>query len=144
VKIDQDEVDLLVWDTAGAERYQSLTPLYCHSACAAIVVAAVDMEDSFTEIPKWIEMLRESCECMPPLLLAVNKVDIQEDRVYDNEEIESKFGERFSATIFSSAKSGEGVDSVFIESARLAHEFVSSRPDQTCLPVSPTGQKRCC
>jgi small GTP-binding protein len=142
VKLDDIVVDLFVWDTAGTERYQALTPLYCHSATAAIIVTAIDEKRSFDAIPSWINIIKQSCECMPPLLLAVNKFDITKDRVYTEDEIESRFSEDFVSTMFVSAASGEGVDGLFTDSARHSFQYLSVRGEITKLVEQP--KRACC
>jgi 50S ribosomal subunit-associated GTPase HflX len=79
---------------------------------------------------------------MPPLLLAVNKIDLQDDRAFTEDEIESKFGDYCSTTLFVSALSGEGVDSVFLYSAKQAFEFLKMRGETEKLKESKKGN--CC
>ena len=41
VNIDETEMKFEIWDTAGMERYRSLTPMYYRGAQAAIVVYSI-------------------------------------------------------------------------------------------------------
>jgi small GTP-binding protein len=88
VNVGQKEVDIYIWDTAGQEQFQALTPLYCHSAACALIVAAVDDRDSFKSIQGWIDLLEKSCDEVPPLVLLVNKVDRTDAAALSPEEIE--------------------------------------------------------
>ena len=41
VNVDETEMKFEIWDTAGMERYRSLTPMYYRGAQAAIVVYSI-------------------------------------------------------------------------------------------------------
>jgi small GTP-binding protein len=149
VKIGQKEVAIYIWDTAGQEQFQALTPLYCHSASCAIIVAAVDDRDSFKGISGWIELLEKSCDQIPPLILLVNKIDREDAAVVSPEEIEGTYRKTFHAIFFVSAKTGEDVDFAFEEAARVAFRFqsgvgfVSKRRNVSQFPER-SGTADCC
>jgi small GTP-binding protein len=118
----ESEVDLYVWDTAGQEQFQALTPLYARSASAAIIVAATNDINSFNAIQSWINLVESSCERFPPLILAVNKTDLP-DPVLTDDEVHSKFAQRFQSTFYVSAKSGESIDTLFLSAGESAYRF---------------------
>jgi small GTP-binding protein len=148
-KIGQNEVAIYIWDTAGQEQFQALTPLYCHSASCALIVMSVDDRDSATGISGWIELLEKSCDQLPPLILLVNKIDREAAAVISPEEIEGTYRKTFNSIFFVSAKTGEDVDFAFEEAARAAFRFqsgmgfVSKRRDglQT---LERSGKAVCC
>ena len=50
-----------IWDTAGQEKYRSLTQIFYKDASIAILVYDITNEESFDEIQNyWIEQIRES------------------------------------------------------------------------------------
>ena len=50
-----------IWDTAGQEKYRSLTQIFYKDAAIAILVYDVTNEDSFEEIQNyWYEQIKES------------------------------------------------------------------------------------
>ena len=49
---------LQIWDTAGQEKYRSVTPIYYRDAAAAICVFDVTSKLSLDDAEKWIEDLR--------------------------------------------------------------------------------------
>eukprot|EP00906_Rhabdomonas_costata_P036391 RCo051066 len=49
---------LQVWDTAGAERYRSVTRSYYRGASAALVVFDVNSRASYEGLPQWLEAVR--------------------------------------------------------------------------------------
>ena len=123
VELEDKKIDVFVWDTAGQEQFQSLTPLYARSAACAIITASITDQQSFDSLQTWVDLLRNACEVMPPLILAVNKIDMTEKYVMPQEDVEAKYGGMFGAIFFVSAKSGEGVDSTFTLAAQKGYEF---------------------
>jgi len=123
VRLENKSVDVFVWDTAGQEQFQSLTPLYARSSSCAIIICSINDRSSFDTIASWIDLVRSACEKMPPVLLAVNKNDLANEAVYSNQEIEQKYGKDFVATFFVSAQTGENIDGLFLLAAKIGDEF---------------------
>ena len=49
-----------IWDTAGQEKYRSLTKIFYKDAGAAILVYDITRQDSFDEIKKyWLQQIKE-------------------------------------------------------------------------------------
>jgi small GTP-binding protein len=140
-------VDLYVWDTAGQEQFQSLIPLYARSSCLAIVTTSVDDLPSFQSIPKWIDAVASSCETPPPVILAVNKIDLTgEDRKITVDEIHRDYDDKFSGIFFVSALTGEGISELFnsaaIEATKFSAGILASKTRQVQRPIEQsTG---CC
>lgn len=49
---------LQIWDTAGQEKYRSVTPIYYRDAAAAICVFDVTNRQSLDDAKKWLADLR--------------------------------------------------------------------------------------
>jgi small GTP-binding protein len=119
-------VDLCVWDTAGQEQFHSLMPLYARSAALAIVVAAITDESSFESIPMWIDSITAACTPRPPLLLAVNKMDLCDREQSKINQIHANWNASFGSIFFVSALTGESVGDLFEVGALEASKFVAS------------------
>ena len=61
VFIGKDEVELYLWDTAGQEQFQALTPLYVRNATTALITAAIDDSNSFDTLQTWIDLINSAC-----------------------------------------------------------------------------------
>jgi small GTP-binding protein len=143
--IEDQEVDFYVWDTAGQEQYQALTPLYSRTAAAAIIVASTDDLPSFTAIDSWIHVLETSCEKFPPVILAVNKIDLP-TTVLPQDDIEKRHRSKVTEIFYVSAVTGECIDTLFTAAAHAAYEFTirsaGSRPGRNLGGDSNNGG--CC
>ena len=137
VKIQNQDVDLFIWDTAGQEQFQALTPLYAREAASAFITVSITDIDSFKSLDTWIDLLKSSCAVIPPMLLAVNKIDLIDQAVYTHEEIENQFGDTFSGIFYVSASTGEGVAQAFMHAAQTGYEHLC----QTTRTTTTTTQK---
>ncbi|EAX88314.1 small GTP-binding protein, putative [Trichomonas vaginalis G3] len=155
IKLMQREVTVTVWDTAGQEQYKSLVPLYTRSASCAIIVGDVNDESSFEDTYVWQSLVIESNNECPPLILALNKVDLLTDELKAKMEgIVSKYSQDYDGLCLCSAKTGEGVDHVFEIAATKAVEFADKMKQQqdatnsstgdNSLTNSNKGKKSCC
>jgi small GTP-binding protein len=54
-------VRLQVWDTAGQERFHSISKLYYRGASAIILVYSIIDEDSFKEMGRWLQEVKQNC-----------------------------------------------------------------------------------
>jgi small GTP-binding protein len=137
-------VDLFVWDTSGQEIYESLAPLYTRSAAVAIITTAINDGFSFESIPKWTNALDTSNGGPPPILLAVNKMDLEEKAVMTGSEISDKYNADFQGIFLVSAQSGHGIDELFCAAAIEAVKFIQAAhplDESVVLPEMPRTPK---
>jgi small GTP-binding protein len=138
-------VNVFLWDTAGQEQFQALTPMYCHSASGALIVAAYDDIASFDAVPKWLDFLDKSCERAPPIVFAINKFDRQSEAALSAEGIDARFRPQFQAIFFVSALTGESVDTTFLDIAQRAYTFhFRSRATSEPKESSIEQERGCC
>lgn len=78
---DKKTVTAHIWDTAGSERYRSLTRSY-YKADAIIMVYDITCGKSFTDLDVWYESIKEvnGADKMPLLLVVGNKLDNSNER----------------------------------------------------------------
>ena len=112
------KVKATIWDTAGAERYRTITSNYYRGSHAVIFVYDVTERNSFDNIEKY--WLKEVKEYFPNtqeivMMLIGNKIDVADERkVTENEgeELARRNGMMFIET---SAKERIGVNEAFEE-----------------------------
>ena len=113
IKIENKMIKAQIWDTAGEERYRSVTNAYYKGAKGAFVVYDITNKLSFESIEKWIQDLKINSDHNITLLLIGNKKDLEDKREVSKEEGEEKaktFGLGFIET---SACTGENIDKAF-------------------------------
>jgi small GTP-binding protein len=143
MNVEGDEIDLFLWDTASQERYQGLMPQYARGSSVAILTTSITDARSFQSIDKWIAVLEDANERIPPIVLAVNKVDLKAQGTRSVEELAVEFGDRFHAMFFVSALTGEQVENLFQFVALSGWRFASA-VEMTTRTLVPAERKACC
>ena len=115
--INDQHADIFLWDTAGQEQFHALAPLYVRQSSAVIIVASAISQDSQRNIQSWITMVKDSCDTIPPMILAINKMDLVEDNSALCDSINMEQKKNFPHIFFVSASTGEGVEQLFQEAA---------------------------
>ena len=102
-----------IWDTAGAERFRSLTPMYYKDAQAVILAFSLTRMDSFEALDSWItEVEEKSQESNYVKVIIGNKSDLMGQEVPYSKG--SKYAKECGAMYFeTSAKNGTNVNEVF-------------------------------
>jgi small GTP-binding protein len=134
-----------IWDTAGHERFRSMTPLYYRGAAFALIVFAIDDPLSFAEIDTWRKSLTDSLTTPVFVILVGNKSDLAEERAISDTAARLKADEIQAQYIEVSAKTGAGIDEIFgimAEELRQDHRIPSVK--RSSLPEAPQPGEGCC
>jgi len=119
LNLGKKSVRLMIWDTAGQERFHALGPIYYREANGALLVYDITDRESFSKVRNWVHELRAEQGMQIQLVIAGNKSDLEKKRQVDNEEAK-KYAESVGAAhMLCSAKSGSGVEEVFLELTKL-------------------------
>ncbi|KAH3675826.1 hypothetical protein WICMUC_002472 [Wickerhamomyces mucosus] len=102
-----------IWDTAGQERYKSLAPMYYRNSNAAVVVYDITQESSLERAKIWIKELQRQASQDIVIALVGNKADLEEERQVDNEHAKLLAEEEGLLFFEVSAKSGDGIKTIF-------------------------------
>ena len=110
---DDRKVKIQIWDTAGEDRFRSITRNYYKGAKGILLIFDVTEKETFTHVRDWIERIHEESPEGITICLVGNKIDMNESRVISNEE-GKKIADEFKIPYFeTSAKSNIGVEEVF-------------------------------
>lgn len=108
-------VHLSIWDTAGQEKFHALGPIYYRNSNGAILVYDITDMDSFLKVKNWVKELKKMLGSDICLVIAGNKIDLEQDSALEFEEAES-YAQLVGAKHFhTSAKLDQGVDELFME-----------------------------
>ena len=113
IQIDNQDINLLLYDTAGQEKFRSLIPMYTRDAKIILLVYDITSKESFNHISDWLKDLTTVKKEEVIFALVGNKIDLDDKREVTYEE-----GENFAKEheyIFSeiSAKTGDGFQELF-------------------------------
>ena len=108
-----------IWDTAGEERYRSLTKLFYKDSNAAILVYDITRKESFDELKSyWANQIKELADSNIILVVAANKSDLSEKEEVDEAEARKLAEELNAIYCTTSAKNSIGIDDLFLQIAR--------------------------
>ena len=113
VSINGNTVRLLLYDTAGQEKFKSLIPMYIRDANIIIVVYDISNKDSFTHTEHWVNETRDLKREDAIFVLVGNKIDLDDKRVVERKEAEDFATEKGFLFHEVSAKTGEQVQELF-------------------------------
>lgn len=106
VELDEDTVDLIIWDIAG-HITESLSSRYFSGASGAVIVSDLTRKKTIESVEKWYSRVVKS-EGEVPVKLLMNKSDLDEWD-YDRDEIDHS---EMNPSI-TSAKTGNNVEESF-------------------------------
>mmetsp|Transcript_64418 Transcript_64418/g.119803 ORF Transcript_64418/g.119803 Transcript_64418/m.119803 type:complete len:207 (+) Transcript_64418:95-715(+) len=116
VSIEDCQIRLQIWDTAGQEVFRSITRAYYRGATGAFVVYDVSRRYTFDRVTQWLADARENAQPNLVIMLIGNKSDLEHREVSfeEGQEYAAQNGLFFMET---SAKTGYNVETAFVETA---------------------------
>ena len=88
VTINGNNIRLLLYDTAGQEKFKSLIPMYIRDANIILVVYDITNRDTFTHTEHWVNETKDLKRDDAIFILVGNKIDLEENRVVTRKEAE--------------------------------------------------------
>jgi small GTP-binding protein len=116
-QFDNKEYKFKIFDTAGQERYKSLSNTTIQIADGFFMVFAVDNKESFYKIIDWINFIEDNVNLEEKALyLIANKIDVESEVRQVTKEEAEKFANSKNAKYFeTSALKNEGINEAFEE-----------------------------
>jgi len=137
VQIEGSQIKVRVFDTAGQERFKTITASYYRGAHGVIFVYDVTEVESFANLTQWIDEVQRYANEDVNRVIVGNKIDSVEERAIDLQrakEFAAKEGIQYYET---SAKTGENVEQVFTELVQA----ICNRMQVNTRPRSNTATK---
>jgi small GTP-binding protein len=138
LKINEQDVNLVIWDTDGQERYASLLNMYYAQASAVIIVYDIKNADSFKKAQTLFTEVTENQNNNADIFLVGNKLDLvtEETRKVSTEQAQ-KFADENKITFFEvSAKENTNINDLFNQVATKCLENKTNNFEQQKDPLS--------
>lgn len=123
VEINNQQIILGIWDTAGSERYEAMSKMYYRDAKAAIICYDLTDGSSFDRAKFWVNELKKHEESCKIYLCGTKKDLIRENRNARSVDYHTTtdYADEINSKLFeTSSKTGEGVQELFLD---IATEF---------------------
>jgi Ras-related protein Rab-2A len=126
IAIDNRQIKLQIWDTAGQESFRSITRSYYRGAAGALLVYDITRRDTFNHLTRWLEEARQNSNQNMVIMLIGNKSDLEHRRAVSTKE-GAEFAEQ-NGLIFleTSAKTAANVEQAFVKTAEKIYENILS------------------
>lgn len=125
VQIDNRQIKLQIWDTAGQESFRSITRSYYRGAAGALLVYDITRRETFNHLTRWLEEARQNANQSMVIMLIGNKSDLDHRRQVSREEGEKFAKEHGLIFLETSAKTAANVEEAFIHTAQKIYENIS-------------------
>ena len=120
IRIKNQTVKLQIWDTCGQEVYRSLISSFYRNSSLAIIVYAIDNQESFDNLESWLDEIKSQTHPNLKIFLIGNKVDLEDKRVIKTKEAEELVKEHnIDLFLETSAKTGYNTQEVFVKAAQI-------------------------
>ncbi|XP_035749693.1 ras-related protein Rab-44-like, partial [Egretta garzetta] len=143
--VDNKRFALRLWDSAGQERYHSITKQFFRKADGVVLMYDITSEYSFSDVRYWLSCIQEGAEDGVAILLLGNKTDCAAGRQVPTTEGERLAKEHKLMFYECSAASGHNVSESMVSLIRLlkVREGELKTKAQE-VPKPPQKKKGCC
>lgn len=148
LQIGEERVRLQVWDTAGQEKYFTITKTFYKNTHCVVIVFDLTDKKTFSDVENiWIQEIKKNCDENVELMLIGNKSDAPEREVQEQEA--RAYAEKNKMIYYeTSAKEGTNVEKAFVELATKVHHKVKSdhqkQEQEYSLASSKPRENFCC
>ena len=114
-KFENNSYKFKIFDTAGQERYRSISTQTVQLADGFLIVFSVESKQSFDRVSYWIETITDKVNInQKALILVGNKSDVEEDKKQVTREMAEELAKSYKMKYFeTSAKTGSNIKEVF-------------------------------
>jgi small GTP-binding protein len=142
VEIDGAKVKLQVWDSAGQEKFRTITKAYYRGAHGILLVFDVTSVESFNQTGQWMRSIQDNMTDPVVIVFIGNKCDMERAvQTADAQALAKEFGVEYYET---SAKTGMNVDTTFMTVAKAIMDSQKDKLQQTTtigVSLTKTGKK---
>ena len=118
---DGKEMKIIIWDTAGQDRFHSIATSTIKNSQGIVVSFDVSSKKTFESVPSWLEDIKSNNNKIPIILFG-NKCDLMEKREVEEEEAEEFANKINLLYLETSAKENINIKEGFEKIIELAYE----------------------
>ena len=122
IELDDHSIKMQIWDTAGHEKFRTITTSYYKSAQAIIILYDITQKSSFDHIRNWITEIDKFGKQGVLKVIVGNKLDLENNRKIKKEDAENlalKYGVKLWEV---SAKDNTNIEEMFIDTIKTLLE----------------------
>jgi Ras-related protein Rab-1A len=153
LEIDEKLIKIQIWDTAGHEKFRTITTSYYKSAHAIIILYDITEQSSFEHIKNWMVEIEKFVKQGVLKLIVGNKKDLEDKRQVSKEEAEAFAKNNGVKFLEVSAKDNINIEELFFGVVKTLYErYLKSINDNQNISGTnvviteskKTNKKKCC
>ena len=113
--INNQKIKLQIWDTAGQDKFRSVSKSYYRGAIGIIIVYDITSKESFLHIKSWINEVKLSAREEASFIIIGNKNDLKDQREVSYEEAKKFSDDNNFIFLETSSITGENISEVFLK-----------------------------
>ncbi|KAL2102166.1 hypothetical protein ACEWY4_001334 [Coilia grayii] len=138
-------IALQLWDSAGQERYRSITKQFFRRVDGVVIIYDITAEESFQAVGPWITNIYEAVGNDIPIMILGNKMDLESERAVSLNRGQRLTEECHLMFYEVSAFSGYNIMNALIHLARVLRATEDHEKEMTVqLSAHPVKKKSCC
>lgn len=126
ITVEDKQLKLQIWDTAGQESFRSITRSYYRGAAGALLVYDITRKETFEHILSWLQDARAHSNSDMSIILVGNKADLEHRREVPRESGEAFAKEHGLLFLETSAKNNLNVEEAFLATASSIYQKVKA------------------
>jgi small GTP-binding protein len=115
VQVEDQQVNLMIWDIHGEEKFKKITSSYLRGASGVIMVVDGTRPDTLTVAQEIFQRVEKDVGNIPSVWL-LNKADLEDEWCMSDQD-QKDLSEQYVSVYRSSAKTGENVEQTFLNIA---------------------------
>jgi small GTP-binding protein len=151
IEVDDKDIKLQLWDTAGQEKFYSIISSYARDSFLAVILFDVSNESTFLKIDKWVnDLIRvHDPEKKIKVLIVGNKTDLvgADELKAISAKALTKAKQHGGTYVTASAMTYTGISAVIDTITDLVREDIeknTGEPESRALVSKSTEGRRCC
>ncbi|CAL6050367.1 Rab1a [Hexamita inflata] len=129
-EVSDQKAKLQIWDTAGQESWSTqIGSAYYRGADVAVIVFDLGQNQTLQNVHKWYLELKSQLTSVPPIILVGNKSD-RDSEVTEKQILAVENQIKAKKFMKCSAKTGENIDNLFAETAKICLENADKFTEQ--------------
>ena len=149
VTIDNRNINVEIWDTAGQEKFKKITSQYYNGADGIILIFDITNKESFEKISFWIQDLSNKIDLDNICLILIgNKTDLKDQRKVSVEEAQ-KYAAQYNIEYYEvSALKNVGIIEMMEFFIKKCYNYIKEKNNYS-ITISKDGmnyysKKKCC
>jgi small GTP-binding protein len=150
LQIDDKNITVMIWDTAGDERFRSVTPSILRGTRILVLVFDLTQPATFSELDVYLDLFLDTCKVDAsgalPVLLLGNKCDLVQGAVA--REAIDRWTQKNRVPLYYavSAKSGKQIEEAFLEAVKFVASARGREPHKPAIEIqlTDTDATKCC